>query len=133
MSSNSILYYNYACQNTSFCVRSHILLLLASICYLCDRQSWLSAGANIFCLFFFRFWYGNTLTISFFAIILNKSFVRLDLFCLVQRVQQIWTKICNSQNKTPTNRYVLWMIKITRSNFMFCVNKNSMKTKIILL
>lgn len=131
MSSNSILYYNYACQNTSFC--SHILLLLASICYLCDRQSWLSAGANVFFLFFFFVFDRNTLTISFFAIILNKSFVRLDSFCLVQRVQQIGTKICNSQNKTPTNRYVLWMIKITRSNFMFCVNKNSMKTKIILL
>lgn len=53
MSSNSILYYNHACQNTSFCFRSHILLLLASICYLCDRQSWLSAGANVLLLFFF--------------------------------------------------------------------------------
>lgn len=129
MSINLIHYYNNS-RIRAFWFRSHVLLLLSSICCFYDYQSWLSAGG----IFVSRFWYGNTLLISFFAMLLNKHFVRLDftLFCLVQRVQQNGAKNCNLQNKTPTNRHVVLMCIIPGRNTMFCVNQISMNTKIIL-
>lgn len=130
MSINLIHYYN----------NSRIRAFGFVLMYCCYYHPYaVSLVIRVDCLlvaFFSRFWYGNTLLISFFAMLLNKHFVRLDfkLFCLVQRVQQNGAKNCNLQNKTPTNRHVVlvFMCIIPGRNTMFCVNQKSMNTKIIL-
>lgn len=131
MSINLIHYYN----NSR--IRAFGFVLMYCCCYHPYAVSLIIRVDCLLVAFFFSFLIWEHFTYFIFCDVIEQPCILCDqilnCFVLVQRVQQNGAKTCNLQNKTPTNRHVVLMCIIPGRNTVFCVNKKSMNTQIILL